>query len=119
MLNQYETVFVMTPVLSEDQVKETVGKFVKLLKDKGAEIVLEDNWGMRKMAYAIQKKTSGFYYLLEYRAEGNVIRDLEIACKRDERLLRFLTVALDKHAIAYNEKKRANKAQPVTEQTES
>ena len=78
------------------------------MTDNGAEIVFEHNWGMRKLAYPIQKKTTGFYYLIEFRAEGNVIADLETAYKRDERLLRFLTVSLDKHAIAYNEKKRAH-----------
>jgi small subunit ribosomal protein S6 len=109
MLNQYETVFIMTPVLSDDQVKEAVVKFEKILRDKGAEIVFQDNWGMRKMQYPIQKKSSGFYHLIEFKAEGPVIQDLEIAFKRDERILRFLTVALDKHAIAYNEKKRMNK----------
>ncbi len=109
MVKQYETVFIMTPVLSDEQMKETVSKFQKILKDKGAEIVLEDNWGLRKLAYPIQKKSSGFYYLIEYRAEGSIIQDFEVAFKRDERILRFLTVSLDKHAIAYNEKKRANK----------
>ncbi|MCD4745476.1 MAG: 30S ribosomal protein S6 [Bacteroidales bacterium] len=106
MLKQYETVFIMTPVLSEDQMKETVKKYLKDLKDKGAEIILEDNWGLRKLTYPIQKKSTGFYYLIEYKVEGSSIADLEIAFKRDERILRFLTVALDKHAIAYNEKKR-------------
>ncbi len=90
--------------------KEAVGKFQKMLKDKGAEIVHEDHWGLRKMAYPIQKKTSGFYHLIEFKAEGPVIADIEVAFKRDERILRFLTVALDKHAVAYNEKKRLNKA---------
>ena len=78
------------------------------MTDNGAEIVFENNWGMRKLAYPIQKKTTGFYYLIEFRAEGEVIAKLETAYKRDERLLRFLTVSLDKHAIAYNEKRRAN-----------
>ncbi|MBR1766638.1 MAG: 30S ribosomal protein S6 [Bacteroidales bacterium] len=106
MVKQYETVFIATPVLSEEQMKETVKKYVDLLTSKGAEIVYENNWGMRKLAYPIRKKTTGFYYLIEFRAEGSVINDLEIAYKRDERLLRFLTVSLDKHAVAYNEKKR-------------
>jgi len=106
MANQYETVFIMTPVLSDDQMKETVGKYQKLLKDKGAEIVLEDNWGLRKLAYPIQKKSTGFYYLIEFKSEGDIIKDVELAFKRDERIIRFLTVKLDKHAIAYNEKKR-------------
>ena len=108
MVKQYETVFIVTPVLSEDQIKETVKKYQTLLTDKGAEIVYEHNWGMRKLAYPIQKKTTGYYYLIEVKAEGSVIATLETAYKRDERLLRFLTVSLDKHAIAYNEKRRAN-----------
>ena len=106
MNNQYETVFIMTPVLSEEQMKETVSKFRNYLKEKGAEIIFEDNWGMRKLAYPIQKKSTGFYHLIEFKAEGKILRDFEIAFKRDERILRFLTVKLDKHAIAYNEKKR-------------
>ncbi|MBQ7984412.1 MAG: 30S ribosomal protein S6 [Bacteroidales bacterium] len=107
MVKQYETVFIMTPVLSDEQIKETVGKYQKLLKDGGAEIVDENNWGMRKLAYPIQKKTSGYYYLIEFKSDGNLIAKLETAYKRDERLLRFLTVSLDKFAVAYNEKKRA------------
>ncbi|MBR1992585.1 MAG: 30S ribosomal protein S6 [Bacteroidales bacterium] len=115
MVKQYETVFIVTPVLSEDQMKETVKKYTDFLTNRGAEIVFTNNWGMRKLAYPIKKKSSGFYYLIEFKAEGNVIADLEVAYKRDERLLRFLTVSLDKHAIAYNEKKRAAK-QNVVEQ---
>ena len=103
---QYETVFIMTPVLSDDQMKETVAKYQKLLKDKGAEIVLENNWGLKKLAYPIQKKSTGFYYLIEFKSEGDIIKDVELAFKRDERIIRFLTVKLDKHAVAYNEKKR-------------
>ena len=96
----------MTPVLSEEQTKEAVKKYKDLLVKQGAEIVFEDNWRMRKLAYPIQKKSSGFYYLIEFKAEGSIISDYEVAFKRDERILRFLTVKLDKHAIAYNEKKR-------------
>ena len=106
MVNRYETVFIVTPVLSEEQMKETVKKYTDMLHDLGAEIVYENNWGMRKLAYPIKKRTTGFYYLIEFKAEGSAIATLETAYKRDERLLRFLTVSLDKHAIAYNEKKR-------------
>ena len=121
MLNRYETVFIVTPVLSEEQMKETVKKYTDFLTNRGAEIVYTNNWGMRKLAYPIKKKSSGFYYLIEFKAEGSVIADLEIAYKRDERLLRFLTVSLDKHAVAYNEKKRnakkaAAEAAPATEE---
>lgn len=99
----------MTPVLSEEQTKEAVNKFKSLLKDNGAKIVHEDHWGLRKLAYPIQKKTTGFYHLIEFEAEGNVINDLEVNYRRDERILRYITVALDKHAVVYSEKKR-NKA---------
>ncbi len=116
MVNQYETVFIMTPVLSEEQMKETVKKYEAFLQEKGAEIVFQDNWGLRKFAYPIQKKNSGFYHLIEFKAEGNVIADLETAYKRDEKLLRFLTVSLDKFAVAYNEKKRTRK-KAVAEET--
>jgi small subunit ribosomal protein S6 len=117
MLHQYETVFIMTPVLSDEQMKETVEKYQKYLISKNAEIVYEDNWGLRKLAYPIQKKSTGFYHLVEYKAEPTVIRDLEIMFKRDEKILRFLTVALEKHAIAYNEKKRNKaKAEKVKEE---
>ena len=117
MVKQYETVFIVTPVLSDDQMKETVEKYTNFLKERGAEIVFTNNWGMRKLAYPIKKKTTGYYYLIEFKAEGSLIADLEIAYKRDERLLRFLTVSLDKHAVAYNEKKRAKKAEaPVAEE---
>ena len=110
-MNQYETVFILTPVLSDDQMKEAVKKYEDYLAKAGAEIVHEEHWGMRKLAYPIQKKSTGFYQLIEYKAEGEVIADLETELKRDERILRFLTVKLDKHAVAYNEKKRAKKAE--------
>ncbi|MBN3036770.1 MAG: 30S ribosomal protein S6 [Bacteroidales bacterium] len=115
MVNQYETVFILTPVLSEEQMKETVKKFEDFLVERDAEIILADSWGMKKLAYPIQKKSSGFYHLCEFRAETQVVKDLEVAYKRDERIIRFLTVKLDKHAIAYNEKKRkkAKQEQPA------
>jgi small subunit ribosomal protein S6 len=110
MLNQYEVVFIMTPVLSEEQMMDTVTKFKKILTDNGSEIVHENNWGLRKLAYPIQKKNTGFYYLVEFKSEGEIINKLETEFKRDERVMRFLTVKLDKHSIAYNEKKRKNAA---------
>ncbi|MBL7907015.1 MAG: 30S ribosomal protein S6 [Bacteroidia bacterium] len=108
MSNQYETVFILTPVLSNEQMNEAVDKFRKILTDNGAMIVHENNWGLRKLAYPIQKKNTGFYYLIEFKSSGELINKLEVEYKRDERVMRFLTVALDKHAIAYNEKKRKN-----------
>jgi len=106
MMNQYETVFIMTPVLSEQQMKETVEKFKGVLVAQGAEIINEENWGLKKMAYPIQKKSTGFYQLVEFKAEPSVIEKLEIAYRRDERVLRFLTVKMEKYAAQYAEKRR-------------
>src|SRR5687768_8159637 len=101
MLKSYETVFIMTPVLSDEQAKETVSKYKKLLADLGAKVVHEEDWGLRKLAYPIQKKSSGFYHLIQFDAPGTAIGTLEVEYKRDERLLRYLTVHLDKYGIAY------------------
>ena len=106
-MNQYETVFILTPVLSDEQMKETAAKFKKVLTDKGAEIISEEAWGLKKMAYAIQKKSTGFYCLVEFKAEPEVIKTLETAFRRDEKVIRFQTVKLDKYAIEYAEKRRA------------
>ena len=105
-MNQYETVFILTPVLSDEQMKETVDKFAKVLTDKGAEILNEETWGLKKMAYAIQKKSTGFYCLLEFKAEPSVIETLETAFRRDEKVIRYMTVKLDKYAAQYAEKRR-------------
>ena len=105
-MNQYETVFILTPVLSDEQMKETVAKFKKVLTDNGAEILNEETWGLKKMAYAIQKKSTGFYNLVEFKAEPTIVNKLEIAFRRDEKVIRFLTVKLDKYAAQYAEKRR-------------
>ena len=105
-MNQYETVFILTPVLSDEQMKETVAKFTKLLTDNGAEILNEEAWGLKKMAYAIEKKSTGFYCLVELKAEPSVVNTLEVGYRRDEKVIRFMTVKLDKYAAQYAEKRR-------------
>lgn len=109
MLNTYESTFILTPVLSDDDVKATIKSYVDLLKNQGAEIVFEDHWGLKNLRYPIAKKTTGIYHLIEFRAEGKVIDLLEIAFRRDENVLRYLTVKLDKFAVKYNEDRRAGK----------
>lgn len=113
MMNHYETVFILTPVLSDEQTKEAVAKFKKILTDKGAEIVNEEAWGLKKLAYQIEKKTSGFYYLMEFNAEPEVISTIETAFRRDEKVIRFMTVKLDKYAALYAEKRRARLGKKV------
>ena len=110
MVKQYETVFIATPVLSDAQMKEAVAKYTDLIKANGGEVVYEEDWGLKQLAYPIQHKTSGFYYLIEFKAEPEFVATLETQYRRDERVIRYLTVALDKHAVAYAERRRNNKA---------
>jgi small subunit ribosomal protein S6 len=113
-MNSYETVFILTPVLSEDQAKEAVQKYESDLKSFGGKLTHSENWGLKKLAYPIQKKSSGFYALFQFDGEGSEIAALELAMKRDERVLRFLTVKMEKDHVAYAEKRRKkNNAAPV------
>ena len=105
-MNHYETVFILNPVLSDDQVKEAVKKFEDYLVSKGAEMIWKEDWGLKKFAYPIAKKKSGFYHLFEFKASGEVIAPFELEFRRDDSILRYLTVRLDKHAIAWAETRR-------------
>ncbi len=105
-MNNYETVFILNPVLSEDQMKDAVQKFVQVLESHKAEIINVEQWGLRKLAYPIQHKSTGFYNLVEFKATPDMISALETEFRRDEVVMRFLTVSLDKHAVEYNEKRR-------------
>ena len=106
-MNQYESVFILTPVLSDEQMKETVAKFRNLLTDNGAEILNEEIWGLKKMAYAIEKKSTGFYCLVEFKGEPSIVNTLETGFRRDEKVIRYMTVRLDKYAVQYAEKRRS------------
>jgi small subunit ribosomal protein S6 len=115
MENKYETVFIATPVLSENQMKEAVEKFKKLITKNKGEIFHEENWGLKKLAYPIQKKSTGFYYLIEFSCEPSFIQKLETEYRRDERIIRFLTFRMDKYSMEYAERKRSKKTEKVEE----
>ncbi len=117
MLKSYETVFILTPVLSEAQMKDAVEKFKDVLIKQNAQIVHEENWGLKKLAYLIDNKTTGFYNLIEFKAAPSVINVLETEYRRDEKVMRFLTVSLDKYALEYAEKRR--KGFPKRESSET
>ncbi|MBU2019223.1 MAG: 30S ribosomal protein S6 [Bacteroidetes bacterium] len=110
-MNSYETVFILTPVLSEDQAKEAVQKFESEIKTWGGKIKHSESWGLRKMAYPIQKKSTGFYFLTEFEADAQVIADFELMLKRDERVMRFLTIKMDKDHLEYAGKRRSKMGQ--------
>jgi small subunit ribosomal protein S6 len=110
-MNSYETVFILTPVLSEDQTKEAVQKFEGEISSLGGKVKHSESWGLLKLAYPIQKKSTGFYFMVEFEADGKAVADLEVSFKRDERVMRFLTVKMDKDHLAYAEKRRAKRGE--------
>tara|TARA_B100000927_G_C16177453_1_gene353942 strand:- start:206 stop:538 length:333 start_codon:yes stop_codon:yes gene_type:complete len=102
-------VFILNPALSEPQVKDAIKKYEDFLKSKGCIIVDVENWGLKKLAYKIQNKLSGFYALIDFEFDGsdeNIINLYETELKRDERVMRYLNVSLDKDANAWAIKRR-------------
>jgi len=118
-MNHYETVFILNPVLSDVQVKETVSKFEEFLTSRGAEMISKEDWGLKKMAYEIQNKKSGFYHLFEFKVAGEVLIAFETEFRRDERIMRFLTVSLDKHAISWAESSKSELIMATLQQSAS
>lgn len=106
-MSQYESVIIFTPVLSEKQMTDAVTAYKQLIIDNGGEIVHEENWGLTKLAYPIQKKSTGFYHIFEFKGGNDLISKLELAYRRDDQVMRYLTIKLDKHALAFNEKRRS------------
>ena len=118
-MNSYETVFILTPVLSDDQAKEAVQKFESEIANLGGKLKHSEKWGLKKLAYPIQKKTTGFYFLVEFDADGSAVADLELSMKRDERVMRFLTVKMEKDHLAYAVKRRAKMGEKKTASAEA
>ena len=103
----YESVIILTPVLSEKMLQDAVEAYKKLITGNGGELIHEENWGLTKMAYPIQNKTTGFYQIFEFTSDNaDLVDKLELAYRRDEQVLRYLTIKLDKHAVIYNERRR-------------
>ena len=106
-MNNYELMVIFTPVLSDDEFKNAQKKYTALVTDNGGQIVAENPWGLKSLAYPIQKKTTGLYWVLEYKAPSSFNEQLKIQLLRDENVLRHMFTALDKYAVEYNEKKRS------------
>lgn len=106
MNKNYETVIIFTPILNSEEVKKQIKKYTDLIKEDGGNIVHEDHWGLKQLAYPIQKKTTGIYHIVEYDAPGSFVDKLELQFRRDENVMRFLTTVLDKFSLDYNDRKR-------------
>jgi len=105
-MQQYETVFIATPILTEAQLKDLKGNFEKMITSNGGEIVASEEWGLKKLKYPIKRKTNGYYFVFEYKADGAFVSKFETEFKRSEDILRFLTVKLDKYGVDFNERRR-------------
>jgi ribosomal protein S6 len=106
-MSNYELMVIFTPVLSDDDFKVAQKKYTDFIKEHGGELVHENPWGLKSLAYPIQKKTTGLYWVLEYQAPSSFNEQLKIQLLRDENVLRHMFTALDKYAVEYNEKKRS------------
>jgi len=113
-MKNYETIFILNPALSEEQVQKAVDKYEKYLKSNGSKIIAKEIWGLKKLAYTIQNKNSGFYNLIEYTAPADLVSSLEVEFSRDETIMRYLTVTLDKDALAWAEKRRNRNTKKVS-----
>lgn len=120
-IQNYEMMLIFTPVLAEDEFKAAQKKFTSFIKENGGEIVHENVWGLKSLAYPIQKKTTGLYFVVEFSAPTDLNAKMEIQLNRDETVMRHMITHLDKYAVAYNERKRnaPAKAEAKTEEIAS
>jgi small subunit ribosomal protein S6 len=106
-MNNYELMVIFTPVLSEEDFKVSQKKYTAFIKEHGGVLVHDNPWGLKSLAYPIQKKTTGLYWVLEYQAPSSFNEQLKIQLLRDEHVLRHLFTVLDKYAVVYNDRKRS------------
>jgi small subunit ribosomal protein S6 len=118
-MNNYELMVIFTPVLSDDDYKAAQKKYATLIEENGGSIVASHPWGLKSLAYPVQKKTTGLYLVLEFAALSTLNEKLKIQLLRDEQVMRHMIVALDKHAVEYNGRKRSGGKQFVNENAEA
>ncbi len=107
-MRHYELTFIVDPVLSSEDIQSIRKTYEDLIKKQGCTIVHVDEMGLKQLAYPINKRNSGVYYTIEFAAEnGAGIAPVELALRRDERIMRYLTISLDKFGVKYNEDKRS------------
>ena len=117
-MQHYELMVIFTPVLSEEEYKTAQKKYASLVTDNGGEVVHENPWGLKSLAYPIRKKTTGLYWVMEYTAPSIFNEKLKIQLLRDESVIRHMFTALDKYAVEYNNKKRSG-VSTATEKVEA
>jgi small subunit ribosomal protein S6 len=117
-MSNYELMVIFTPVLSDDEFKASQKKFTTFIKENGGEVGHENPWGLKSLAYPIAKKTTGLYWVMEYKAPTDFNEKLKIQLLRDDNVMRHMVTVLDKYAVEYNGRKRSGVASG-TEKTEA
>ena len=118
-MSNYELMVIFTPVLSEEEYKAAQKKYEALVKDNGGEVVHTNPWGLKSLAYPVAKKTTGLYWVMEYKAPTSFNEKLKIQLLRDESVMRHMFTVLDKYAVEYNAKKRSGVQHSGTEKAEA
>ena len=118
-MNNYEVVFISTPVLSNEEYKNVVAKYTDFITSNGGEVSSKEDWGLRQLAYPIEKKTTGFYTLVEFVLPPENLSKLEVEFKRDENIMRFLSTRLNKYALKYNDSRRIRLSNKKEEKQEA
>ena len=106
-MQHYELMVIFTPVLSEEEYRAAQKKYTSFVTENGGEVVHDNPWGLKSLAYPIRKKTTGLYWVMEYTAPSIFNEKLKIQLLRDESVIRHMFTALDKYAVEYNNKKRS------------
>jgi small subunit ribosomal protein S6 len=106
-MNNYELMVIFTPVLSEDDFKSAQKSYEALVKDNGGQVMHSNPWGLKSLAYPVNKKTTGLYWVMEFSAPSSFNEKLKIQLLRDEKVMRHMFTALDKYAVEYNARKRS------------
>lgn len=115
MVNHYELMVIFTPILSDEDTKKSIESYGNMVTDNGGEMIHQEAWGLRQLAYPIDKKTTGIYHLYEFKAPGELIEKIEIQFKRDDNIMRWMFTRLDKYGVEYNERRRKKLAEKKKE----
>jgi small subunit ribosomal protein S6 len=116
--NHYESVVIFNAALEEEQIQAAISRTQEAIQTNGGTITETENWGRKRLAYPIQKSKSGYYYVLRYSTVPESISKIERFFFLEEAIIRYLTVKLDKKALAYYEKKAAQAEEAPQQETQ-
>ncbi len=114
-MKRYETITIIDPDLSEEGRKPILEKVGALISGKNGVPILVDEWGSRRLAYEIKKRTRGYYIRFDYCGDGPLVDEIERFCRIDDRVLKYMTVLIDEKADPEEIQKEADEAKKKSE----